>query len=49
MAAEQTGFQITYASVESPDGGDPTATAERILRDQARAADEAAKAAKVGA
>lgn len=33
MAAEQIAFQITYASVAAPGGADPTAAAERILRD----------------
>lgn len=34
MTAEQIAFQAVYASVDSGDGADPTARAERILRDQ---------------
>lgn len=33
MAAEQIAFRITYASVWTADGADPSAKAERILRD----------------
>ncbi|SJN29238.1 hypothetical protein FM104_06415 [Microbacterium esteraromaticum] len=34
MSAEQIAFQITYASVDSGDGEDPTAAARRILRSE---------------
>lgn len=34
MSAEQIAFQITYASIDSGDGADPTAAAERILRSE---------------
>ncbi|UNK69869.1 hypothetical protein [Microbacterium sp. H1-D42] len=34
MSAEQIAFQITYASVDSGGGDDPTSAAERILRDE---------------
>ncbi|MFD5224889.1 hypothetical protein ACFWHT_04625 [Microbacterium sp. NPDC058342] len=34
MPAEQIAFQITYASVDSGDGADPTIAVERILREQ---------------
>ncbi|MEJ1087247.1 hypothetical protein WDU99_02825 [Microbacterium sp. Mu-80] len=34
MSAEQIAFQVTYASVDSGDGADPTAAAEHILRDE---------------
>lgn len=33
MSAEQIAFQVTYASVDSGDGADPTTAAERILSD----------------
>ncbi|MGF2948631.1 hypothetical protein [Microbacterium alcoholitolerans] len=34
MSAEQIAFQVTYASIDSGDGADPTAAAERILRSE---------------
>lgn len=34
MPADQIAFHVTYASVDSGDGSDPSADTERILRDQ---------------